>query len=166
MVPRWPTKAYCRTSKRRSTPEYRGVLEVPARSVAGCYATTSRVSASCSAYRCDTTERRRFVRRFAAFLESVRRKFILMERRQTAILNGQSRIFQTAPNRLSVEHDFRAFGYPQPLTARLHPRKPTLCEFDFCEGWASLLSLTTSPPSATSYALNPSVSAPNRISRR
>jgi len=35
------------------------------------------------------------------------RKFILMEARDTVIRNGQRRIFQTVPERPSVEHDFR-----------------------------------------------------------
>jgi hypothetical protein len=35
------------------------------------------------------------------------RKFVLMEARDTVIRNGQRRIFQTVPDRPSVEHDFR-----------------------------------------------------------
>jgi hypothetical protein len=40
-------------------------------------------------------------------LNSTGRKFKLAESRQTVIKNGQRRIFQTAPERASVEHDFR-----------------------------------------------------------
>jgi hypothetical protein len=40
-------------------------------------------------------------------LNSTGRKFKLAESRQTVIKNGQRRIFQTAPERVSVEHDFR-----------------------------------------------------------
>jgi hypothetical protein len=40
-------------------------------------------------------------------LNSTGRKFRLAESRQTVIKNGQRRIFQTAPERTSVEHDFR-----------------------------------------------------------
>ena len=40
-------------------------------------------------------------------LNSAGRKFELAESRQTVIKNGQRRIFQTAPDKVSVEHDFR-----------------------------------------------------------
>jgi hypothetical protein len=40
-------------------------------------------------------------------LNSTERKFRLVEARQTDIKNGQRRIFQTAPEKASVEHDFR-----------------------------------------------------------
>ena len=40
-------------------------------------------------------------------LNSTGRKFKLMESRHTDIKNGQRRIFQTAPEKVSVEHDFR-----------------------------------------------------------
>lgn len=40
-------------------------------------------------------------------LLSTGRKFKLVESRQTDIKNGQRRIFQTAPDKASVEHDFR-----------------------------------------------------------
>jgi hypothetical protein len=40
-------------------------------------------------------------------LNSTGRKFRLAESRQTDIKNGQRRIFQTAPDKASVEHDFR-----------------------------------------------------------
>lgn len=42
-----------------------------------------------------------------ASLNSTERKFRLAESRQTLIKNGQRRIFQTDPDRASVEHDFR-----------------------------------------------------------
>jgi hypothetical protein len=35
------------------------------------------------------------------------RKFVLMEARRTVIRNGQRRVFQTVPDRPSLEHDFR-----------------------------------------------------------
>jgi hypothetical protein len=40
-------------------------------------------------------------------LNATGRKFRLMESRTTAIKNGQRRVFQTGPDRTSVEHDFR-----------------------------------------------------------
>ena len=40
-------------------------------------------------------------------LNSTGRKFKLMESRQTDIRNGQRRIFRSAPEKASVEHDFR-----------------------------------------------------------
>jgi hypothetical protein len=40
-------------------------------------------------------------------LNSTGRKFRLTESRQTDIKNGQRRIFQPAPDKASVEHDFR-----------------------------------------------------------
>ncbi|HYR42680.1 MAG TPA: DNA methylase, partial [Terriglobia bacterium] len=40
-------------------------------------------------------------------LTSTGRKFKLAESRQTNIKNGQRRIFQTVPDKVSVEHDFR-----------------------------------------------------------
>ena len=40
-------------------------------------------------------------------LNSTAHTFTLMESRQTDIKNGQRRIFQTAPEKASVEHDFR-----------------------------------------------------------
>jgi hypothetical protein len=40
-------------------------------------------------------------------LNSTGRRFRLMESRTTSIRNGQRRVFQTGPERASVEHDFR-----------------------------------------------------------
>jgi hypothetical protein len=40
-------------------------------------------------------------------LNSTGRRFRLMESRTTSIRNDQRRIFQTGPDRASVEHDFR-----------------------------------------------------------
>jgi hypothetical protein len=40
-------------------------------------------------------------------LNATGRKFRLMESRTTSITNGQRRVFQTGPDRASVEHDFR-----------------------------------------------------------
>jgi len=42
-----------------------------------------------------------------ASLNSTGHKFKLLEARSTEIRNGQRRIFQTAPEKASIEHDFR-----------------------------------------------------------
>ena len=42
-----------------------------------------------------------------ASLNASGRKFRLMESRRTVIKNGQRRVFQTATDKASVEHDFR-----------------------------------------------------------
>ena len=99
-----PVTGQCKDDRHRRVESYWQFLREAWKGIAPLLQDSAQVVIRIGGTRLDEEELRRGL---LDSLNSTGRKFRLAESRQTDIKNGQRRIFQGAPNKTSVEHDFR-----------------------------------------------------------